>query len=620
MDIYEVVKSIGSGNFGQVYLVRHKYEGKHYVLKKIATGDMGEKERENAEQEVRLLQKLRHANVVAYKDSYNDRQQFLCIVMMYCEGGDMYSKIKSAKGKKFSEAQILEWIAQVLLALLYLHERKILHRDLKTQNIFLKNNRLRLGDFGIAKMLDGTRDCANTCIGTPYYMSPELFKNKPYSYKSDIWALGCVVYEMCNLRHAFDAQSFNGLAMKILKASYPPISPSYSKGLRDLITQMLSTNPSQRPSPIDLVNHPLIKKHLVIYLRDSLTNTEDRTDLDEVNIDSLREQAEKYGLMQYVKGESKVQQALSDNKEEIEAQLLEKKQKLENELNEIKEKKRKIKNSESERANELERKHQKKQEDAEKRREQIIQEKRRKASILSKKQTEDTEEETKKPKEPKTARDRVLEEKERRKRQEQQRIQAQLKQLYKENEYNRQFAKEKKESQLRSSSVLQRESKEERSFEEPIPEEPIFEEPYEEEEDFIGSDSEEEDYSYFKVREQNIKAELTRTNNQIEKLRESVLEDGLRSVEEEPCEDDEEAQEDLPTWHYKLKDRIKLLTHRCEAGIGHQLFEQAYDRLKNLSGQDSTYIRSSLIEVLGEQNIGYWSLLDQIIFLENSLA
>ena len=115
------------------------------------------------------------------------------------------------------------------LALYYLHEKKFLHRDLKTQNIFLKHGRVRLGDFGIAKILDSTRDFANTCIGTPYYMSPELFKYKPYSYKSDIWALGCILYEMCNLRHAFDAQSLNGLAVKILKGSYPALTTTYSK-------------------------------------------------------------------------------------------------------------------------------------------------------------------------------------------------------------------------------------------------------------------------------------------------------------------------------------------------------------------------------------------------------
>lgn len=179
---------------------------------------------ENTENEVRLLQKIRHTNIVAYKDSYVDREQYLNIVMVYCDGGDIYSKVKAAKGKNFSEEQILDWMVQLGLGLFYLHERKILHRDMKTQNIFLKNGKIRLGDFGIAKVLDSTKDFANTCIGTPYYMSPELFKNKPYSYKSDVWAFGCVLYEMCNLRHAFDAQSINGLAVKILRGSFPPIN------------------------------------------------------------------------------------------------------------------------------------------------------------------------------------------------------------------------------------------------------------------------------------------------------------------------------------------------------------------------------------------------------------
>lgn len=121
--------------------------------------------------QVRLLQKLRHTNIVAYKDSFLDRDQYLNIVMIHCEGGDIHSKIKNAKSKNLSENQILEWFVQSCLALFYLHERKILHRDLKTQNIFLKNGRvspilttfqIRLGDFGIAKVLDSTRDFANT--------------------------------------------------------------------------------------------------------------------------------------------------------------------------------------------------------------------------------------------------------------------------------------------------------------------------------------------------------------------------------------------------------------------------------------------------------------------------
>ena len=132
MDVYEVIKTIGSGSFGQVYMARHKREGKHYVIKRVKTRDMEQKDLENTENEVRLLQKIRHSNIVAYKDSYVDREQYLNIVMIYCNEGDIYTKIKASKGKNFSEDQILEWLVQMGLALFYLHERKILHRDMKT--------------------------------------------------------------------------------------------------------------------------------------------------------------------------------------------------------------------------------------------------------------------------------------------------------------------------------------------------------------------------------------------------------------------------------------------------------------------------------------------------------
>lgn len=105
----------------------------------------------------------------------------------------------------------------------------------------LGNGRLVLGDLGISKVLEGTMDFASTYLGTPYYMSPEIFKHKPYNHKSDIWALGCVLYEMTTLKHAFDAQNLNGLACKIIKGKYPPVDPKYSKHLKDLIAAMLST-------------------------------------------------------------------------------------------------------------------------------------------------------------------------------------------------------------------------------------------------------------------------------------------------------------------------------------------------------------------------------------------
>jgi non-specific serine/threonine protein kinase/NIMA (never in mitosis gene a)-related kinase len=103
-------------------------------------------------------------------------------------------------------------------------------------------------------------------------MSPELFKNKPYGYKSDVWALGCVLYEMCNLRHAFDAQTINGLAVKILRGSYPPINQMYSKSLRDLIAKMLQIKPSKRPTIVDVLQKSLVRKKTIAYINESLNS------------------------------------------------------------------------------------------------------------------------------------------------------------------------------------------------------------------------------------------------------------------------------------------------------------------------------------------------------------
>ena len=135
--------------------------------------------------------------------------------MDYADGGDLYKLIKNQKGVHFTEEQILDWFVQISLALKHIHDRKILHRDIKTQNIFLTSRKLiKLGDFGISKVLRGTMECARTAIGTPYYLSPEICENKPYNFKSDVWSLGCVLYELTTLRHAFDSDSIKGICLQ----------------------------------------------------------------------------------------------------------------------------------------------------------------------------------------------------------------------------------------------------------------------------------------------------------------------------------------------------------------------------------------------------------------------
>ncbi len=270
IDRYEAIRLLGEGSFGKVYLMRDKVKRGLVCVKIIKIKNIPKKEREATKMEVDLLRKLHHPNIVRYVDSFLSKNASeLCICMEYCDGGDLATQIKAAKKNLFSENKILHWFVQLALGLHYMHSNKVLHRDLKTQNVFLLGNgRLVLGDLGISKVLDGTMDFAQTCIGTPYYMSPEIFQNKPYSYKSDVWALGCVLYEMTTLNHAFDANSINGLAGKIIKGRYPPIHHKYSRHLRDLIQSMLEITPAKRPDIDQILRKPFIKKHTINFFTD----------------------------------------------------------------------------------------------------------------------------------------------------------------------------------------------------------------------------------------------------------------------------------------------------------------------------------------------------------------
>ncbi|XP_036358054.1 serine/threonine-protein kinase Nek4 isoform X2 [Octopus sinensis] len=267
---FELSMVIGKGSYGEVWLARHIKDKRPYVLKKINLKSTSDKERRAAEQEARLLSNLKHPNIVTYKDSFQTGERYLYIAMQYCEGGDLYTLLKERKGKVLEEKQVVEWFIQIAMALQYLHERDILHRDLKTQNIFLtKNKIIKVGDLGIARVLENSSDMATTLIGTPYYMSPELFSSKPYNQKSDVWALGCCVYEMTTLRHAFNARDMNSLAFKILSGKLPPMPQLYSSELVQLIQNMLHQDPSRRPSVSRLLRMSYVKKNIAQFLEET---------------------------------------------------------------------------------------------------------------------------------------------------------------------------------------------------------------------------------------------------------------------------------------------------------------------------------------------------------------
>ncbi|CAK93188.1 unnamed protein product (macronuclear) [Paramecium tetraurelia] len=276
MDKYKKIRVVGKGSFGYALLAQALSNKKNYIIKIIDISKMDRKQREEALNEVHVLKAMRHPYIITYRESFMEKK-CLCIVMDYADGGDLYGKIAKQKelGILFSEEQILDWFVQMALAMNHIHERKILHRDLKTQNIFLTSkNDVKIGDFGIARVLQHTYDCAKTAIGTPYYLSPEICQEKPYNQKSDIWSLGCILYELTTLNHAFDALSMKELVLKILRGTYPPIPSQYSSELQSLIADMLIKDPSKRPSIKRILERDFLKQRIGSLLVSTLNRHE----------------------------------------------------------------------------------------------------------------------------------------------------------------------------------------------------------------------------------------------------------------------------------------------------------------------------------------------------------
>ena len=245
---FEILNLLGKGSFGVVYKVRRKRDKNIYVLKQIDISNLNSKHRNDAINEVTILSNLDNPYIVKYYDSFIEKN-LLNIVMEYCEAGDLTTHMKGNMGRPLSENKIWKFTIQMCLGLEYLHSKKILHRDIKTMNIFLnKDENIRIGDLGVAKVLCESMNFAHTMVGTPYYLSPEMCEEKPYNEKSDIWALGCVIYELCTSKHPFDANNQGALILRIVRGKYSPIPTSYSSDLSELVDNCLCRDYKKRPN------------------------------------------------------------------------------------------------------------------------------------------------------------------------------------------------------------------------------------------------------------------------------------------------------------------------------------------------------------------------------------
>ena len=216
--------------------------------------NLTEKEKENALNEVRILASIKHANVISYKEAFFDEPSntlwydhlFIWIkpyslIMEYAENGDMYADIvqNQKDGKLPEEDWVWKMIINMFRGLKALHSLKILHRDLKAANIFLTNDKqvAKLGDLNVSKV--AKKGLLYTQTGTPYYASPEVWRDNPYDHKSDIWSMGCVIYEMVALKPPFRAESMELLFKKVQLGKFPRIAGTYSIDLANLIRSCL---------------------------------------------------------------------------------------------------------------------------------------------------------------------------------------------------------------------------------------------------------------------------------------------------------------------------------------------------------------------------------------------
>ena len=248
MDRFRIERLLGKGSFGSVRKVVRTADGKVYAMKIVKMPYFTSEDAKNALNEVRLLASLKHPHIVRFYEAFL-HQNTLRIVMEYAKGGDLarlierHSRRPAGRRRGLDEARIWRWALQLTAALDYLHRRDILHRDLKPANCFLDGEgRVRIGDLNISKALRRGRRrqaLAQTKIGTPYYMAPEVWVGRRYGAECDMWSLGCLLYQLAALDVPFTGRSVSELSRNIQVRTVRRIPTRYSDDLWGVIQGLL---------------------------------------------------------------------------------------------------------------------------------------------------------------------------------------------------------------------------------------------------------------------------------------------------------------------------------------------------------------------------------------------
>ena len=290
MDGFEILSKLGDGSYSVVYKVRRKADGNVYALKKVKLQNLSEKEKENSLNEVRILASVKSTFVISYKEAFiEEEDKSLCLVMEYADKGDLYQKIVQFKKMRCLVDEVDVWriFIQMTKGLKALHDLNILHRDLKSANIFLfSDGSAKIGDLNVSKV--ARKGLGYTQTGTPYYASPEVWEDKPYNSKSDIWSLACVTYEMLALHPPFRAEDMEGLYHQVIKGKYKPICNKYSPDISEILKILFKVKPDERPSCQEILNHPLVKKRLEFFKAEAGFDDDEDFNNDAVLLSTMR--------------------------------------------------------------------------------------------------------------------------------------------------------------------------------------------------------------------------------------------------------------------------------------------------------------------------------------------